>query len=295
MLCFLIIVILCVSGCKPIFDKKSDRKISNSEKIENSDIKIAIYHFSRDEFHEFLENPSKEHFNNINCNVYEYVRGKRFFANSGSQLFHINPDFVKFVNDKNLIKDLLLKHNISGDVEEVITFWPQSVPLTIWVKIDGKNVFIQPDYEYEEPLVYEYDVISYDDYYQKFYPQKATLNINGNTINTANNSIIYHNYCEVPFLATLETLGATYEWESDTKVKIIYNQNYYLDIKNYSLYSEQSNSSNLLIGVSGWTYFYAVEKDVMISDVLFRCVLEDMGKKVSIEMDKENNIILIKG
>lgn len=297
-------MLLGISGCQPIFnnsDIKAHEEASNSDNevessldgIENSYTKIAIYNISRDVFHKFLENPSEEFFCTDDCNNYEYIEGKPFFANNGSQIFHIDTDFVKFVNDKSLIKDFLSKHNISGDVERIITFWPPRAPLTIWVKIDGASVFLQVEDVFEEPLNYQYSVISYNDYYQKFSPKNATLNVNGNIIETANNPIIYYDYCEIPFLTTLEALGATYKWETNSEVKITYNKIYHLDTENRSLYSEPLSNNDLLIGLSGINFFYTVDEDCMISNDLFKYALEGMGKKVSIEIDTENNIISI--
>ena len=272
-------------------DSSSEIELSIDD-IENSDTKIAIYNISRDVFHKFLENPSREFFNIEDCNIYEYVEGKPFQAINGSNIFNLDTDFVKFVNDKSVMKDFLLQHNIGGNIEEITTFWPSKAPIIIWVKIDGKDIFLQDESSLEEPLDYKFSVISYNDFYQRFRPRKAILNVNGNIIETVNDPIIYYDYCEIPFLTTLDALGATYKWKNDTEVKINYNKNYRLNIKNHNIYTGLFSDS-LLPPITGTHFLYKVDNDVMISNRLFEHFLEGMETKVLVDIDKENNVVFI--
>lgn len=103
-------------------------------------------------------------------------------------------------------------------------------------------------------------------------------------------------YSVVPFVRTVEELGGTVEWKSDTVAIIKCNGiKYKLDLDTITLTSAKVNDYYNLFAINGYTecepYFYKDNEEFYIGDDYIRGFLSTFGE--CIDTDCENNIVTV--
>lgn len=265
---------------------------SNATSIITGNIKI--YQITRDVFHLFLKNPTMDIFTDDDIECYECTKSEEWYETNNVTHFSIRQEFLDFVGSFTEVETYLLQNGFNGNVENMLIFDAQSMPMTIWVQTDMGHVYITINEELGDKL-YVYRFYQHADFYEKFKSKDAQLIVVGKEITPKNAVRLYHDNADIPLIAVLETLGASVKWENDATAIICYKEKtYYLDIKNYTFYEEGNDDNNLLYQVDGGPIFInAVDYELMMDISSLAGTLYAMGTDVIIRCDSENASVSI--
>ncbi len=268
-------------------DYRGDGKWTQGIHIDIPTSYIEIYQIERDTFDIFIKNPSMDHFSAAEPKVYYNVNAlKRHLT------VEILPAFIEFVSDTTKIQEFLTQNGMNCDVNGVVIIDAPEVALTMWVQSDQEDIFITINEEIEDKP-YVYRCYSLSDYNKKYGCLYGSLNANGIRIADIAPISIYSDYADVPLLCVLEAFGSVIDRTNEDLISITFhNKNYRLNIKNRDLY-EVGNGLNMLHLYGGFQFIYPAEHDLMVDTNTLSSVMYNMGQPISIDCDRENNIVTI--
>ena len=311
----LVLILLFVSlcGCAKNTDSPTDIADTTKEVIstvkpeeptepgyENAELPVEgglnIYDISRQVFFEFIESPSVEILNTKNSGIHSYPsEGDKIYASTG--VFTIDQSFVDFV-DVESIKKYLSDNGHDATVEGVLVFRESSLSVCIWIITIEEDFVITideltDDWYSDEPYVYR--LYTQAEFVDKFSRIEGKAVINGKSLPDDSIVYIYHDYAEVPLLASLECYGAKTISNDGNIAKFSFDGEVYcLEIKRYKLYKE-GNDINIFPGIDGGvTYMYSHGNDIMVDDWIFRLIVRELTDNLSeMNMDRTTKIVEI--
>ena len=258
---------------------------------------LNIYRISRKVFFDFIESPSIEILNTKNSGVHSYPsEGEKIYETSG--VFKIEQSVVDFV-DVESIQRYLSDNGYDVTVESVSVFKNESLPVCIWIittKEDFAITINEMSDDYYSDELYVYRLYTQAEFVDKFSRIEGKAVINGKSLPDDAIVYIYHNYAEVPLLASLECYGAKTISNDGNIAKFSFNGEVYcLNIKQYDLYKEGEENADLFPALAGGTsYVYSHGNDVMVDDIVFSYIIEDItGVFPKVHIDRNTKIVEI--
>ncbi len=310
----LIFLFVSLCGCGKNTDSPTDIKDTTKEVIStvkpeeptDSDYEYAelpvegelnVYRISRKVFFDFIESPSIEILNTKNSGVHSYPsEGEKIYETSG--VFRIEQSVVDFV-DVESIQRYLSDNGYDVTVESVSVFKNESLPVCIWIITTKEDFAITineklDDYYSDEPYVYR--LYTQAEFVDKFSRIEGKAVINGKSLPDDAIVYIYHNYAEVPLLASLECYGAEIiSNDGDIAELKLNGETYYLDLVSRNFYRDGEERDNLFHQVDGGvSYYYVLGNDMMVDDIVFRYIIEDItGVFPKVHIDRNTKIVEI--
>ena len=128
------------------------------------------------------------------------------------------PDFLELYNDRSVMEQYLLSHGVSCTVAKVTSFEALAIPFTVYVEAaDGTIYFITVE-DHED--LYTYKLYTEKEYVDSFLEQPVKIMINGKELQSEYTFRRYGEYAEIPFIATMDALGADWHWRSKDYAEI---------------------------------------------------------------------------
>ena len=311
----LILLFVSLCGCSKNTDSTTDIADTTKEVIStvkpeeptDSDYEYAelpvegelnVYCISRNTFIEFITDTSVDILNKKNHFIHSYPSEGDVFNNYVYD-FEFDEDLVAFANEDS-IQNYISSQGYSVTVNDYFILWPNTAPKCIWVKTDENDFAITineklDDYYSDEPYVYR--LYTQAEFVIKFSRIEGKAIINGKSLPDDAIVYIYHNYAEVPLLASLECYGAKTVSNDGNIAKFSYNDEVYcLNIKQQDLYKEGEENADLFPALAGGTsYVYSHGNDVMVDDMVFRCIVEDIiiGEFPEKNIDRTTKVVEI--
>ena len=309
----LLVVFLC--GCGKDTDSSKDIEDTTKDVIsnvkpeeptdsdyENAELPVVgelnVYCISRNTFIEFIKDTSVDIINRKNHRVHSYPSDGDVVQNYVYE-FELAKEFVAFVNEYS-IQNYLSSQGYNVTVNDYFILWPDTAPKCIWVKTDGEDFAITideltDDWYSDEPYVYR--LYTQAEFVDKFSRIEGRAIINGKELPEGSIVYLYHDYAELPLLASLECYGAkTISNDGEIAKFSISGVVYCLEIKRYKLYKEGEEKYDIFPALDGGvTYMYSHGMDVMVDDNVFRCIVEDLitGDFSKINIDRDNKVVEI--
>ena len=283
-----------VSTVKP--EEPTDSDYENAELPVEGE--LNIYDISRQVFFEFIESPSVDILNTKNSGIHSYPsEGDKIYDSTG--VFTIDQSLVDFVDVESLQK-YLSDNGYNTVVDGVLLFRESSLSACIWIVTAEEDFAItineKTDDHYSDES-YVYRLYTQTEFVDKFSRIEGKAIINGKELPEDAIVYIYHNYAELPLLASLECYGAkTISNDGEIAKFSISGVVYCLEINRYKLYKEGNEKNDLFPALDGGvTYMYSHGMDVMVDDNVFRCIVEDLitGDFSKINIDRDNKVVEI--
>ena len=299
------LLILCCTACSVEGDQQNspptEKTVQQPVQQQVQQKNLPIYRLHREEFEEFLGNPScdflaQEQF--LHANFPQYGD---WYITMEVRRFPINHDLISFVNDLNALQQFLKEHGHSKTICRAVLYDTPKIPLTICAQADDDTMYMITVNEFARDELYVYRLYTFSEYKQKYGGEAASLFVNGSLIGSGLPITIYHGYADVPFIEVLSALGATVSYDDDTVKIRSDNGIYLLDVQQRVLISENEKDSmdepdNLLLRMvagGGAAFVYSVDGLFMVDTVNLREVLEILGYTVDIDCDKDTKEIRI--
>ena len=280
------------SNTSQVPNKITDNSGSETDAVPMED--VEIYQISREVFFEILEKNTVYDLTDNSSKRYSYISGEKYYITSRNTLFKVTRELTNFIGSNTALQIYLAEKKIEGRIENVVVFDAPYVPLTVWIQTDTETVYVTINESYED-VGYVYRLYRQMDYYDKFKRRDAQLILDGIEITNAKSIKLYYGYADIPFTAICFGLGAKVSWESESQAIIRFtDKTYMLDVAHDRLH-EENDKTNLLHSMTGGGPYYKYMQDgefYMDSNTL-ECVLQQMGKKVNIFCDAENNMVVI--
>ncbi len=310
----LILLFVSLCGCGKNTDSPTDIADTTKEVIstvkpeeptdsdyENAELPVEgglnIYDISRQVFFEFIESPSVDILNTKNSGIHSYPsEGDKIYDSTG--VFTIDKSFVDFV-DVESIQKYLSDNGYNTVVDGVLLFRESSLSYCIWIVTAEEDFAITineklDDYYSDEPYVYRLHTQA--EFVDKFSRIEGKAVINGKSLPDDAIVYIYHNYAEVPLLASLECYGAEIISNNGDIAELKLNgETYYLDLVSRNFYRAGEERDNLFHQVDGGvSYYYVLGNDMMVDDIVFRYIIEDItGVFPKVHIDRNTKIVEI--
>lgn len=258
---------------------------------------LNIYDISREVFFEFIENPSIEILNTQNRGVHSYPTEGDEIIN-GSMMFTIDQSFENFVNIES-IQCFLSDNGYNAAVENVSIFVASSLSVCIWIETTEDDFVITVNESMDDWFsdeLYVYRLYTEEEFCDKFSREEGTAIVNGTELSSDSTVYIYHSYAEVPLLASLECYGAEIISNNGDIAELKLNgETYYLDLVSRNFYRDGEERDNLFHQVDGGvSYYYVLGNDMMVDDIVFRYIIEDItGVFPGVHIDRNTKIVEI--
>ena len=310
----LILLFVSLCGCGKNTDSPTDIADTTKEVIStvkpeeptDSDYEYAelpvegelnVYCISRNTFIEFITDTSVDILNKKNHFIHSYPSEGDVFNNYVYD-FEFDEDLVAFANEDS-IQNYISSQGYSVTINDYFILWPNTAPKCIWVKTDENDFAITineklDDYYSDEPYVYR--LYTQAEFVDKFSRIEGKAVINGKSLPDDAIVYIYHNYAEVPFLASLECYGAEIISNNGDIAELKLNgETYYLDLVSRNFYRDGEERDNLFHQVDGGvSYYYVLGNDMMVDDIVFSYIIEDItGVFPKVHIDRNTKIVEI--
>lgn len=254
---------------------------------------LNIYSISREVFLAFIENPSIEMLNEKNRGVHSYPSEGEYMIDI-TMRYTIDEALNSFVN-KESIQAYLSDNGYDVVVEDIAMFWEGNNNKSIWIDAVEQDFYITVGWDYSnDKRVYE--IYTADKYKDEFSRIEGKVIVNGTDLTGNSTAFIYHDYAEVPLLASLECYGAEIISNNGDIAELKLNgETYYLDLTQRKLYRDGEKRSNLLLQVDGGiSYYYVLGNDMMVDDTIFRYIIEDItGVFPKVYIDRNTKVVEI--
>lgn len=306
----LILLVVSLCGCGKSTDTQIDEPdttkksiiIDNTEpatepEYNNVDTpvdgELNVYNISRDVFLEFIENPSIEVLNEKNRAVHSYPSEGDVMV-AVTTHFTLTEDLISFVN-KEAIQAYLSDNGYDVVVEDIVMFWEGNNNKSIWIDTAEQDFYITLgwDYSNDERI---YEIYTADEYKAEFSRVEGKVIINGTELSGNSTAYIYHNYAEVPLLASLECYGASIISNDGNIAEFKLNgETFYLEFGSREFYRDGDERDNLFHQVDGGiSYYYVNGNDMMVDDIVFRYIIENiMGVFPQVHIDRNDKVVEI--
>ena len=204
----------------------------NAEKPEMPTI-ITIHSLEREDLVEFLEDPAgyawdKGWIGNIPAD------GVPGHVTQAYDRIYFRPDFLELYNDHAVMERYLLSRGVSCTVTKVAFFESLIAPFTLYVETaDGTLYFIGVE---DHTDSYTYTLYTEKEYVGSFLEKPIKIVINGKELQSEFTFCRYGEYAEIPFIATMDALGADLYWRREGYAEITMGANTcYVDTRDSSL------------------------------------------------------------
>lgn len=295
-----IIAFLCVvcitltfAGCD--LKNGSGENLASDEMSSKSDDKTAnqvtIYKIYRDEFELFLKSPSLDTIKSNDFKKYEYSKYNEW--HNGGSRFLVTKPLMELMRDYSRLEALLAENGINAKVDNAVIVDAPLVPKTILLETNkGSACFVIGESANDDEYTYEF--CSMSDYAAKYSRTTATVIADGKKIESQCETVLYHNYADVPLMAVLKGLGAEVGEMSNGIAELsIDNKSYLFNSNELSLEQIGGQRGNLLFIAGGYTFVYSQGEEIMIDTDTLYVVFRDMGLDITIKCDREKNEVSI--
>ena len=248
--------------------------------------KIIIYNLSRDDFQDFINEPTEEmiYENCIRQNTYS--ESGVFHITSNALFLQIQDPLLSLLGDEDNLQNYLSESAITDKIIGTAIVDSPSFPLTVWIETENTNYFITvelPDYTQE----YEYTLYDHTAFLEKYRIKEGRLYLNSQEIHLKSPIKIFSKNADIPLLTVMQELGASVEWQNSHIAIVTYNANaYFLDLESPLFCRLGDNNLNILYQIDGGaSIIYAEGTELWLDWVTLKHVLNEIGVAVNIIID----------
>lgn len=194
----------------------------------------------------------------------------------------------EFTCTKAGFEALLSERGVQQELKNVALFMTYEELPAAWLQTEDRSFFLWGTFATGE-LTF---VFSRDSDFVAFFAEKeCKVLVNGDEIDSAVPGILHGFSADVPMLAVLQKLGATVAWESSEKASVCFGgETYGLDLELVTFGAEEDLLGECLVA-GGYSVYYPVEGDVMISHTAMLTLLEELGIGCSVSVENEKAVI----
>ncbi len=194
----------------------------------------------------------------------------------------------EFTCTKAGFEALLSEKGVRQELKEVTLFMTYEELPMAWMQTAERSFFLWGTFATGD-LTF---VFSRDSDFVAFFAEKeCKVLVNGDEIDSAVPGILHGFSADVPMLAVLQKLGATVAWESSEKASVCFGgETYGLDLELVTFGAEEDLLGECLVA-GGYSVYYPVEGDVMISHTAMLTLLEELGIGCSVSVENEKAVI----
>lgn len=194
----------------------------------------------------------------------------------------------EFTCTKAGFEALLSEKGVQQELKNVSLFMTYEELPMAWMQTEERSFFLWGTFATGD-LTF---VFSRDSDFVAFFAEKeCKVLVNGEDIDSAVPGILHGFSAEVPMLAVLQKLGATVAWETSEKASVcLGGETYGLDLELVTFGAEEDLLGECLVA-GGYSVYYPVEGDVMISHTALLTLLEELGIGCSVSMENEKAVI----
>ena len=187
----------------------------------------------------------------------------------------------------------MVENGINAKVDNAVIVDAPRVPKTILLETNkGSACFVIGGSAKDDEYTYEF--CSMSDYAAKYSRTTATVIADGKKIESQCETVLYHDYADVPLMAVLKGLGAEVGEMSNGIAELsIDNKSYLFNSNELSLEQIGGQRGNLLFIEGGYTFVYSQGEEIMIDTDTLYVVFRDMDLDITIKCDREKNEVLI--
>ncbi|MBR2860452.1 MAG: hypothetical protein IKB86_01250 [Clostridia bacterium] len=296
----MLLALLLVFSCAGCFGNSVEHERPEEEKTPLS-APVVVYEIGIEikgnEFNSFLENPSMEKLNT--WKKYEHTH-----VDSPAQMFlsiplFIKENLVKFVSDKVAVQEYLSQNGVNGTIKNIALFQGPHCPVTIWVEMEDKSVFIEIEHISLNEEEYTYKIYTHEEYKEAFLYRDAKLIANGKEIIPSNSRIlkeIDHDDIYVPLFEVLRALDVEIDDRDKNKIKMSANGEIcYLEPEQLLYNSKDEDKENGRIGLTsgGLTLLCQEDGVYYVNSFVLSIFTNALNLSVDQDISRETNTITI--
>ena len=196
--------------------------------------------------------------------------------------------YREFTCTKAGFESLLSEKGVRQELKEATLFMTYEELPMAWMQTEDRSFFLWGTFATGE-LTF---VFSRDSDFSAFFAEKeCKVLVNGEDIDSAVPGILHGFSADVPMLAVLQKLGATVAWDTSEKASVCFGgETYGLDLELVTFGAEEDLLGECLVA-GGYSVYYPVEGDVMISHTAMLTLLEELGIGCSVSVENEKAVI----
>lgn len=285
------ILLFLLSGCNKVRveeNPSSRENVSVQETAPVSD-EITIYCFDREELYKLLESPSFETLQTLEYEAFNYPdNGEEHYKYSGYVL-KVDKEFRDFINASSNMEKFLAERGIQETVRRSTVFETRDTKLMILVETETNVYFIKLNEIVDEETV-KYNLYSKEDFINKNQIVEADITVDGRSIVLANKAKILGYNSEVPYIETMQAIGAEFEWTGDSTAIMTYNGlRYELDTAVPSIRKEGGDVNYFYR--TGSYYVYKVGNEIYVPSGVLISTMYFADVQYYCREDKPNKMI----
>lgn len=262
---------------------------------------LVIYELKRNDFYEFVKNPSIDFLNKIKYSSYlfnessdinklsvkynsdketteQIFDNKQFWVNRVC----ISQKLIDFLSNKSSLERYLSQNDINSKIENYTTVYSYGLPTTLYITTKNEDYFITINENHGDMSStsddYIYNLYSSIQYSKKFLPKSAKLVVQTQYKKQECDILIHNDYGEIPFLFTMEALGANIFWKDQNKALISLNEHSFeLDISKETLVDVENNKNHLTAIPGENSSWYINNNELFIDDWTFQIFIKQFG------------------
>lgn len=285
------ILLFLLSGCNgsdTSVPSLSTENVSSQETAPVSD-EITIYCLEREELHKLLEAPSFETLQTLKFEAFNYPEnGEQHTRYSGYPL-RVDKEFRDFINLHINMEVFLAEKGIEEKVKRSTVFETRDTKLMILVETEGNVYFIKLNEIVDEEIV-KYNLYTKEAFIDKNRIIEADITVDGRNVVLTNKAKISGFNSEVPYIETMQAIGAEFEWSSDTFAIMTYNGlRYELDTAVPSIKKEGGDVNYFYR--TGSYYVYKVGNEIYVPSGVLISTMYFANVEYYCREDKPNKMI----